>query len=63
MHVCSVYNWSPWKGEYPAGLSFAPMLWGDKQIGAWNQLITGNGNGAYALSFNEYVNPGLHLFK
>ncbi|KAI0770791.1 glycosyl hydrolase catalytic core-domain-containing protein [Irpex lacteus] len=48
-----VHNWSPWKGDYPAGLAFAPMLWGDKQIGPWNQLITGNGNGAYALSFNE----------
>ncbi|KAI0092786.1 glycosyl hydrolase catalytic core-domain-containing protein [Irpex rosettiformis] len=48
-----VYNWSPWAGNYPNGLSFAPMLWGDKQITPWLQLITGNGNGAYALSFNE----------
>ncbi|KDR83536.1 hypothetical protein GALMADRAFT_55152, partial [Galerina marginata CBS 339.88] len=48
------YSWSPWKpaGSDALGLEFAPMLWGPKQIGDFQNLVK-PGYARWALGFNE----------
>jgi hypothetical protein len=52
--VSSIYTWSPWKPSIvdSLGIEFIPMLWGEKQIGDFTNLVK-PGYAKTVLGFNE----------
>lgn len=49
-----IYSWSPYNPDPndKYGLEFMPMLWGEKQVGDFDKLVTA-GYAKYLLGFNE----------
>lgn len=50
----SIYTWSPWKPTNTNGLEFIPMLWGEKQVSDFTNLVVA-GYANTVLALNESV--------
>ena len=48
----SIYTWNPTKPQNTHGLQFSPMLWGNNQLGSFENLVTA-GYSNIAMGFNE----------
>jgi len=50
--VSALYSWNPTKPQNTLGLQYAPMLWGNNQIGSFESLVVA-GYANIAMGFNE----------